>query len=453
MNIVILAAGMGKRMRSQLPKVLQPLAGKALLDHVLSATAQLQASKQIVVVGHGAQEVKARYEDRTDLVFVMQMPQLGTGHALQVAYEALDLNASHTLVCLGDVPLLSAKTLRALSEEATRSELVLLTVKLDNPQGYGRIVRDEFGRVASIVEEKDATAEQKAIQEVNTGIMMLPTARLQTWLSALKNNNAQAEYYLTDVIHLAATEGVSISTVHPEFVYEVEGVNSKAQLAKLERTWQLAQAEQLLDQGVTLIDPQRIDIRGHLTCGQDVLIDVNNVFEGTVTLEDGVTIGPNCFIRNATIKAGTVIAPFTHIDDAYVGPQCSIGPYARLRPKARLQGYNHIGNFVEVKKSTVDQYSKINHLTYIGDSVIGKRVNVGAGTITCNYNGVEKFQTTIEDDAFIGSGTQLVAPVTVGQGATIGAGTTVTQDAPAHQLTVGRARAQSYPNWKRPIKK
>lgn len=333
------------------------------------------------------------------------------------------------------------------------NDLVLLTVKLDNPRGYGRIVRDEFGRVTAIVEEKDATAEQKLIREVNTGIMVLPTAKLKNWLSALTNSNAQGEYYLTDVIGIAAREGARIATVHPEHVYEVEGVNSKRQLAALERTWQRAQAEALLDEGVTLIDPARIDIRGELICAQDVEIDVNCIFEGKVVLEEGVRIGANCVIKDAVIRARTEVLPFCHIDGAEVGAASRIGPYSRLRPGAALAGENHIGNFVEVKKSTVGAGSKINHLTYIGDADVGARVNIGAGTITCNYDGVNKFRTVIGDDAFIGSGTELVAPVTVGCGATIGAGTTLTRAAPEGKLTVGRARQVTIDAWQRPTKK
>ena len=453
MNIVILAAGMGKRMHSRLPKVLQPVAGRPMLDHVLDATQGFSDSPRVVVVGHCAEEVRARYCERSDLVIALQQPQLGTGHALQIACSQLNFADPHTIVCLGDVPLLSKKTIAAMREECGMNDLVLLTVKLDNPRGYGRIVRDEFGRVTAIVEEKDATAEQKLIREVNTGIMVLPTAKLKNWLSALTNSNAQGEYYLTDVIGIAAREGARIATVHPEHVYEVEGVNSKRQLAALERTWQRAQAEALLDEGVTLIDPARIDIRGELICAQDVEIDVNCIFEGKVVLEEGVRIGANCVIKDAVIRARTEVLPFCHIDGAEVGAASRIGPYSRLRPGAALAGENHIGNFVEVKKSTVGAGSKINHLTYIGDADVGARVNIGAGTITCNYDGVNKFRTVIGDDAFIGSGTELVAPVTVGCGATIGAGTTLTRAAPEGKLTVGRARQVTIDAWQRPTKK
>lgn len=453
MNIVILAAGMGKRMHSRLPKVLQPLAGKPMLDHVLEATEGFSDSPCVIVVGHGADTVQNRYQGRSDICFALQVPQLGTGHALAQALPKINLEDPHTLVCLGDVPLLSRKTIAAMQEECGVNDLVLLTVKLPDPKGYGRIIRDEFGRVQRIVEEKDATADQKLVTEINTGIMALPTKRLSNWLSQLTNSNAQEEYYLTDVIGLAARDGARIATVHPEHVYEVEGVNSKHQLAKLERTWQKAQAEALLDAGVTLIDPDRIDIRGSLECGADVEIDVNCVFEGRVVLKDGVHVGANCVIKDAVIDHDTEILPFCHIDGAYAGEACRIGPFSRLRPGAELVGLNHIGNFVEVKKSVVGAGSKVNHLTYIGDSDVGARVNIGAGTITCNYDGVNKFRTIIGDDAFIGSGTQLVAPVTVGPGATIGAGTTLTRTAPAGKLTVGRARQVTIEGWQRPTKK
>lgn len=452
MNIVVLAAGMGKRMHSRLPKVLQPLAGRAMLDYVLDAAASFSQKPAVVVVGHCAEQIKARYKDRTDVAFAMQMPPQGTGHAVMMAYDQLDQTESHTLVCLGDVPLLSKQTIAEMAAMSQNHELVLLTVMLDDPKGYGRIVRDEKNRICAIVEEKDATDAEKKIREVNTGIMLLPTAKLKGWLDSLTNQNAQGEYYLTDVIGLAAGQGVDIAAVQPACAYEVEGVNSKPQLARLERTWQRAQADRLLEQGVTLIDPARIDIRGELICGQDVEIDVGCVFSGRVVLGDGVKVGPYCVIENTRVADDTEILAYCHLDGASVGAQSRIGPYSRLRPGACLQGQNHIGNFVEIKKSEVGSQSKINHLTYIGDAQVGTGVNVGAGTITCNYDGVHKFKTVIGDNAFIGSATQLVAPVTVGEGATIGAGTTLTRNAPADKLTLGRARQVTIDAWKRPKK-
>lgn len=453
MNIVILAAGMGKRMRSRLPKVLQPIAGRPMLDHVLDATAPFAAgSPRIIVVGHGAEAVEARYADRTDVRFALQSPQLGTGHALMQAVPSLDKNDPATLVCLGDVPLLSSETIRRMTEAAETNEMVLLTVELENPTGYGRIKRAE-GRPYAIVEEKDATDDERRIREVNTGIMLLPTARLEGWISSLTNTNAQGEYYLTDVLALAAHEGVSIAAVQPDHVWEVEGVNSKPQLARLERVWQRVQADRLMDAGVTLLDPDRIDIRGTLTCGRDVEIDVGCVFEGNVVLADGVKVGANCVLKNVEVGEDTVILPFCHLEGARVGAAGRIGPYSRLRPGAELAGGNHIGNFVEVKKSVVGEGTKINHLAYVGDADVGARVNIGAGCITCNYDGVNKFRTVIGDDAFIGSDTQLIAPVKVGAGATIGAGTTLTREAPEGKLTLSRARQVTIEGWKRPVKK
>lgn len=453
MNIVILAAGMGKRMRSRLPKVLQPIAGRPMLDHVLDATAPFAAgSPRIIVVGHGAEAVEARYADRTDVRFALQSPQLGTGHALMQAVPSLDKNDPATLVCLGDVPLLSSETIRRMTEAAETNEMVLLTVELENPTGYGRIKRAE-GRPYAIVEEKDATDYERRIREVNTGIMLLPTARLEGWLSSLTNTNAQGEYYLTDVLALAAHEGVSIAAVQPDHVWEVEGVNSKPQLARLERVWQRVQADRLMDAGVTLLDPDRIDIRGTLTCGRDVEIDVGCVFGGNVVLADGVKVGANCVLKNVEVGEDTVILPFCHLEGARVGAAGRIGPYSRLRPGAELAGGNHIGNFVEVKKSVVGEGTKINHLAYVGDADVGARVNIGAGCITCNYDGVNKFRTVIGDDAFIGSDTQLIAPVKVGAGATIGAGTTLTREAPEGKLTLSRARQVTIEGWKRPVKK
>lgn len=451
MNIVILAAGMGKRMRSALPKVLQPLANKPMLGHVLEKARQVKdASRIIVVIGHGAEAVKDYLKDQTDIVFALQEQQLGTGHAVM---QALPFCQGHepTMVLLGDVPLIDTQTLNELAENAAQ-DLGLLTVCLDNPTGYGRIVR-ERGAVTSIVEQKDANAEQLKIQEVNTGIMVLPTRYLNKWLTGLSNQNSQGEYYLTDVIAAAVEDGVAIHTASAQDPMQVEGVNSKVQLATLERAYQRKQAQKLLDAGVTLMDPARIDIRGELICGHDVTIDVGCIFEGRVVLGNGVKLGAYCVLKNVEISADTQVLPFCHFEDAQVGSQARLGPYSRLRPGTTLADSTHIGNFVEIKKSNIGEGSKVNHLTYIGDTDMGADVNVGAGTITCNYDGVNKFRTTIKDRAFIGSDTQLVAPVVVGEGATIGAGTTLTKDAPDGELTLGRARQKTIIGWQRPVKK
>lgn len=453
MNIVILAAGKGKRMHSRLPKVLQPLAGRPMLDWVLESVSPLAPQGTTVVVGHGAEIVRERYAGRKGVRFALQSEQLGTGHALRCALPQIDPEDPSTLVCLGDEPLLKRSTLERMREKAAGGALVLLTVSLENPSGYGRIIRSAAGDVIAIVEEKDADAAQKAVHEVNTGIMVLPTARLEKWLSELGNANAQGEYYLTDLIGFAVRDGVRIEAVQPDHVWEVEGVNSKAQLAALERTYQKTEAERLMERGVTLIDPARIDVRGELICGEDVEIDVGCVFEGRVVIGSGVRVGPYCVIRDTEIRDGAEILAFSHFDGAVVGPECRVGPYSRLRPGAELEGGNHIGNFVEVKKSTVGLGSKVNHLSYIGDATVGARVNIGAGTITCNYDGVNKFRTVIGDDAFIGSDTQLIAPVKVGAGATLGAGTTLARNAPAGKLTLSRARQVTVEGWKRPVKK
>ena len=466
MNIVILAAGQGKRMKSALPKVLQTLAGKPLLQHVLTTALFLQGKQAktgpIVVVGHGAADVKefianASQEDPSfgKVATVLQAEQKGTGHALLQALPKLDVQEP-TLVLYGDVPLTSKKTLAKLAKLADGvrgqdSALALLTQDLTNPTGYGRIVRDADGSVREIVEEKDATPAQKAIKEINTGIMVLPTNALKKWLKALRSSNSQGEYYLTDVIAMAVKDGVPIRTTQADYEFETIGVNSRDQLASLERTHQLNIANQLMDAGVSLADPARIDVRGTLECGTDVFIDVGCVFEGCVTLAVGTKIGPYCVIRNSVIGKNVSINAFSHLDGAKVGNHSVVGPYARLRPGADLANDVHIGNFVEVKNSKIAANSKANHLAYVGDSIVGSRVNIGAGTITCNYDGVNKHQTIIEDDVFIGSDTQLVAPVRVGRGATLGAGTTLTKDAPPNQLTVSRAKQISIP-WQRPVK-
>ena len=444
-NVVVLAAGKGTRMRSKLPKVLHPLAGKALLHHVLDAARALDAAKLCVVVGHEAEQVRAA-SAASDVVFVEQMPQLGTGHALQLA--APHLNDAHPT---GDVPLTHVDTLQRLLSAAQKG-VALLTVNLQDPSGYGRIVRDEAGAVLKNVEHKDATEAERLIQEVNTGVLIAPTLLLKKWLSQLSNDNAQGEYYLTDVIGMAVNDGVPVNTAQPEHAWETLGVNSKAQLAELEAVLRSNVAHALLDAGVTLADPARIDVRGELVCGMDVSIDVGCVFEGRVVLGDDVCIAPNCVIRNAHIAAGTKVAAFSHIDGANIGARASIGPFARLRPEAVLADGAHIGNFVEIKKSTVGTGSKVSHLSYIGDSTIGAGVNIGAGVITCNYDGVNKFQTVIGDGAFIGSDTQLIAPVTVGAGATIGAGSTITKNAPAGELTFSRPKQMTLTGWQRPVK-
>ena len=453
-------------MKSALPKVLQTLAGKPLLQHVLVTALSIQNKQAkngpIVVIGHGAADVKEFLTNasKVDASFskvstAIQAEQKGTGHALLQALPKLDVQEP-TLVLYGDVPLISKKTLSKLAKLADGvrgqdSALALLTQNLASPTGYGRIVRDADGSVQEIVEEKDATPAQKAIQEINTGIMVLPTNVLKKWLKALRASNAQGEYYLTDVIAMAVKDGVPIRTTQADDEFETVGVNSRDQLASLERIHQLHIANQLMDAGVSLADPARIDVRGTLECGTDVFIDVGCVFEGCVTLAAGTTIGPYCVIRNSVIGKGVTVNAYSHIDGAKVGNQSIIGPYARLRPGADLSNDVHIGNFVEVKNSKIAANSKANHLAYVGDSIVGSRVNIGAGTITCNYDGVNKHQTIIEDDVFIGSDTQLVAPVRVGRGATLGAGTTLTKDAPANQLTVSRARQVSL-QWKRPVK-
>ncbi len=442
-------------MRSDLPKVLHPLAGKPLLAHVLDTARKLKPGRLIVVDGHGGELVRKKLADAgqaDDLIFVRQAPQLGTGHAVQQTVAYLD-ESQPTLVLYGDVPLTTEITLQRLVEAAAQNSLAILTVNLNDPTGYGRIVRNAANGIERIVEQKDATANERAIHEVNTGILIAPTVALKRWLNNLSNNNAQGEYYLTDIVAQSVSDGVPVTSAQPDHEWETLGVNSQSQLAQLERQHQLTQAEALLEAGVTLADPARIDIRGTLNCGRDVSIDVGCVFEGKVTIADQVRIGPHCVLRNVKVGTGTIIEAFSHLDDATVGADNRIGPYARLRPGAVLAEGVHIGNFVEVKNSQIAAQSKANHLSYIGDTTMGARVNVGAGTITCNYDGVNKHRTVIEDDVFIGSDTQLVAPVTVKRGATLGAGTTLTQDAPQDQLTISRAKQLSLPNWKRPIKK
>ncbi len=468
MNIVILAAGQGQRMRSALPKVMQNLAGKPMLQHVLE-TAFITSPKTapLVVIGHGAPLVSQflmtfAAQNKTTLKLaakistVLQAKQNGTGHALLQALPKLNLTVP-TLVLYGDVPLIGSSTLKRLIQLADGvagqdSALALLIQDLVDPQGYGRIMRNAAGEVTAIIEEKDANRQQRSIQEINTGIMVLPSQHLKRWLKALKTSNAQGEYYLTDVIAMAVKDGVPIRTTQATNAWETIGVNDRAQLAALERIAQQEIARNLLSDGVSLADPSRLDVRGKLTCGQDVFIDIGCVFEGAVSLAAGVKVGPNCVLRNTQVGKRVVIQAFSHVDGAMIGDDCIIGPYARLRPGANLANDVHIGNFVEIKNSQLGAHSKANHLAYVGDASVGKRVNIGAGTITCNYDGLNKHQTIIEDDVFIGSDTQLVAPVKVGRGATLGAGTTLTKDAPANQLTVSRTKQISVP-WQRPEKK
>ncbi|EEG10163.1 bifunctional UDP-N-acetylglucosamine diphosphorylase/glucosamine-1-phosphate N-acetyltransferase GlmU [Pseudogulbenkiania ferrooxidans] len=450
LSIVILAAGKGKRMYSSLPKVLHPIGGEPMLARVIRTARSLDPETLVVVYGHGGDKVRAVIGE-TAVSWAEQAEQLGTGHALKMALPALPADGK-TLVLYGDVPLITQSTLLDLVA-AAGDEVALLTDVLDNPSGYGRIVRDQEGSIRAIVEDKDCAAEQQAIREINTGMLVLPNARLAGWLSALSNGNAQGEYYLTDVIELAVRDGVRVHGVKVPASWQAAGVNNKVQLAELERILQQNQARALLEAGVTLADPARIDIRGVLRHGQDVSIDVGCVFEGEVELGEGVSIGAHCVLKNAKVAAGSKIAPFSHLEDAVVGAGCKIGPYARLRPGAELAEQVHIGNFVEVKKSRIGVGSKVNHLTYIGDAEIGSGSNIGAGTVTCNYDGVNKFKTVIGDNAFVGSGTMLVAPVTVEDGATIGAGSVISKTAPAEALTVARARQTTVAGWQRPLKK
>src|SRR5712691_359912 len=448
LNIVILAAGTGKRMHSDLPKVLHKLAGRPLLQHVLDTARALKPATLCVVYGHGGRALPEQFKG-ADVVSVKQQPQLGTGHALKQALPHL-VKDGITLVLYGDVPLIAAHTLKRMLKP---NQLTLMTVELDDPVGYGRIVRDDDGTISRIVEDRDATGYDRNIREVNTGIMAIPGARLQNWLSRLGNKNAQKEYYLTDIVALAIQDGAKVSAIQPQHAWETLGVNSKAQLAKLERLYQRERANQLLEQGVTVADPERIDIRGKLACGRDVEIDIGCVVEGDVSLGNRVSVGAHCVLKDVKIAAGTELLPYCLIDGAEIGSHCRIGPYSRIRPGTVLENEAHIGNFVEVKNSHIGKNSKANHLSYVGDATVGKHVNIGAGTIICNYDGANKHRTVIEDDVFIGSDTQLVAPVTIRKGATIAAGTTVTRDAPAGELTISRVKQVSISGWKRPVKK
>ena len=454
-DVVIMAAGKGARMKSSMPKVLHRLGGKALIEHVMDAQATFKPRKTVVITGHEAETVEAALQSHSNLQFVRQMPQLGTGHAAQQAMPLL-ADDGCTLILSGDVPLIQSATLQKLIEVCDGKNLALLSLNLQQPTGYGRIIRDAKGVVEAIIEEKDATPDQRVIQEIYTGIMVAPTHLLRHWLNQLDNNNAQKEYYLTDVVKLAVAQNCVVVAHTIDDEAQVAGVNSPAQLAQLERAFQWRQAQSLMEQGVRLMDPARLDIRGQLHCEIDVEIDVNCVFEGSVTLGQGVRIGANCWIANAVIGAGTVIQAFTHIDGeskgVQIGSHVSIGPFARLRPGAQLADDVHIGNFVEIKNSSLAKGAKANHLAYVGDSIVGARVNFGAGSITANYDGANKHTTRIEEDVHIGSNCVLVAPVTIGKGGTVGGGSTITKDTLPDQLTVARGKQVSIPNWQRPKK-
>lgn len=449
LGIIILAAGQGTRMKSDRPKVLHPLAGKPLLGHVLDTASGLHPQRIVVVHGHGGDQVRQAFSDYP-IEWVEQAQQLGTGHAVKQA-EALVSGLDKVLILYGDVPLMRLQTLQRLID-TTESDMGLMTVNLADPSGYGRIIRDPAGNVLRIVEQKDASADELKVSEINTGIMLIGTVSLPGWLARLSNENTQGEYYLTDVIEMAVHDGVAIHVTQPADPVEAEGINDKLQLAELERACQRAHARELMEQGVTLHDPARFDLRGNLTVGQDVTIDVNVIVEGNVTLGNNVTIGANTVLRNVTIGDNIQIFENCVIEDAQIGPGCRIGPFARLRPGAELVGNAHIGNFVEIKKSIIGQDSKVNHLSYVGDSEIGERVNMGAGSITCNYDGAFKHKTCIGNDAFIGSNTALVAPVTVGANATIGAGSVITRDAVDNKLTLTRAKQMTINGWTRPSK-
>jgi bifunctional UDP-N-acetylglucosamine pyrophosphorylase/glucosamine-1-phosphate N-acetyltransferase len=451
LTIIILAAGQGKRMKSRLPKVLHKLADRTLLEHVHVASLQLQSGNTFVVYGHGGELVKETLS-QLPVKWVEQAQQLGTGHAVQQVIDAIP-DADNVLILYGDVPLITYQTLSRLVAAAAESGFSLLTSELEDPSGYGRIVRNAAGHIQRIVEDKDATPDERAICEINTGMMTVKADRLKTWLGRLQNNNAQGEYYLTDVIQMAVDEGVVIASTSPESINEIMGVNSRAQLAELERYYQLVQANYLMTEGVTLMDPKRFDLRGSLEVGRDITIDINVIIEGSVSIGSDVVIGANCIIRDADIDDGVTILPNCVIENAVIGKGCRIGPFARIRPQTRLAEDVHIGNFVELKQADVGAGSKINHLSYVGDTEVGKNVNVGAGTITCNYDGAFKHKTIIEDDVFIGSDTQLVAPVRIGKGVTIGAGATVTKDVEPGALIHNKFERRVVKEWKRPTKK
>lgn len=450
-DIVILAAGQGSRMKSSLPKVLHAVAGKPMVKHVLDQARHIDKAKLHVVIGHGAELLEKALSDE-QVMFVLQEEQLGTGHAVAQALPNVDPEGV-TLILYGDVPLTRSETMQQLVSSAAQGHLGLLTVHLQNPTGYGRIIRNQSNHIVAIVEQKDASDEELKVTEVNTGIMAVPTGLLLAWLPKLSSNNAQGEYYLTDIIAMAANQGVFIEAQHPTSEQEVQGVNNRVQLAELERWYQLQQAQTLMLEGATLADPARVDVRGKVKVAGDVVIDVNVVFEGDVTLERGVVIEPNCIIKNSVIGENTRIKANTMIEDAVIGSHCDVGPFARIRPGTQLATGAKVGNFVETKKAIVGEGSKINHLSYVGDAIIGKSTNIGAGTITCNYDGVNKSLTEIGDQVFIGSNSSLVAPVKIGSGSTVGAGSTITKEVAENHLAVARGKQTNLSNWQRPVKK
>ena len=449
LNVVILAAGKGTRMRSDLPKVLHPIAHKSMVQHVIDTAHQVGSDAIQLVYGYGAEQLQAKLGEQ-QLNWVLQAEQLGTGHAVAQANDNI-ADDDTVLILYGDVPLIQAATLESLLAAREANGLAILTVNLPNPTGYGRIVREQ-GNVVGIIEQKDANAEQLAINEINTGIMAAPGKQLKAWLGQLSSDNAQGEYYLTDIVAMAHRDGVAITTAQPESAIEVEGANNRVQLAQLERAYQVRAAEKLMLEGANLRDPARIDIRGDVSVGMDVMIDVNVVIEGTVTIGNNVTIGAGAILIDCDIADNAVIKPYSIVENAKVGVAASAGPFARLRPGAELQEDAHIGNFVEMKKAVLGKGSKAGHLAYIGDATIGSGVNIGAGTITCNYDGANKFQTVIEDNVFVGSDTQLVAPVTIGKGATLGAGSTITKDVAADELVITRVKQRHLTGWARPVK-
>lgn len=449
LNIVILAAGQGKRMYSNLPKVLHQIGHKYLLQHVIETAQYLKPNKLIVVYGHGGEEVRAKITQvlpEASIIWVRQKEQLGTGHALKCAISDLDTEGV-TLVLYGDVPLIDNNSLKSMLEISENS-VVMLTAMMDNPTNYGRIIRNNIGDAVAIVEEKDATNSQRLIKEINTGFYVLPNKYLSIWLDKLSNNNQQNEYYLTDIIKIAVANNVKIDSLLIKDHAEILGVNNKLQLEKLERLYQLNLANKLLENGVTLLDKSRIDIRGSIKAGKDCIIDVNCIFEGNVVLGDCVKIGAGCVLKSVTIEDNTIIKPYSIIEgEARIGKDCQIGPFSRIRPESKIMDNVHLGNFVEIKKSDIGVGSKINHLTYIGDAIVGCKVNVGAGSVTCNYDGVNKWQTIIKDNSFIGSGTMLVAPVVVNEGGVIGAGSTITKDTEPNELTVARSKQITVKGW------